>query len=619
MPKNSKKSSDEPSPTGQKVAAGCVALFGLPFAAGGLLALWLIAASLSNGVRMQSWVETPATILEAKFDAETDSDGATTGRAKARYQYTFAGRKYEATRVAVDQGADNVGKYQEQRAAELEEILKNKAGKFRCFVNPNDSSEAVLFREVRWGLQAFKAMFAVAFGGVGFGILAAVLFGVGKSKKQNKIKEANPDKPWLWREDWAAGRIRSSAKMLWLATGFAGLWNAISWPLLLLFATQEHIPDRRVFLVVGLFPLVGVGLAAWAGYQWLQRLRWGVSELELAAVPGVLGGALGGVIHVPRSVTPIDGYSLRLACLRTVTEGSGDNRSSREDVVWEREKKIVRDLSGGAGGRTAIPVQFLIPYDLPDSSEENVCWRLKASAETVGVDYSAEFEVPVYKTSASSRKQAADNAESDALAPYEAAPDLATAARRMGAIIERDVPGGRTLLFPMTRNLGMSSFLVIFTVVWTAIGVAFLASKAPRIVGWGILAFDLMLVPMTIATCFRRTRISFGLDGLTIDSRVLGFGQPRLFSPGEIERITVERSGTTSGSTTYQKIVLRARTGKDDTVVSEIAHAADAELLAREMREGLGLSPAGLSEKRTATGSERISLDAELPPDLRAE
>jgi hypothetical protein len=47
-------------------------------------------------------------------------------------------------------------------------------------------------------------------------------------------------------------------------------------------------------------------------------------------------------------------------------------------------------------------VEFQIPSDCEPSDERNpndrTLWRLTASAKVPGIDYSATFEVPVFKT-----------------------------------------------------------------------------------------------------------------------------------------------------------------------------------------------------------------------------
>src|SRR4051812_32067402 len=70
------------------------------------------------------------------------------------------------------------------------------------------SVESFLQGKIKDGL--FFLLFAVVFGGVGFGLLAGVSFGSKFQKRANALKAAHPDEPWRWRADWAEGRIPSS-------------------------------------------------------------------------------------------------------------------------------------------------------------------------------------------------------------------------------------------------------------------------------------------------------------------------------------------------------------------------------------------------------------------------
>jgi hypothetical protein len=135
-------------------------------------------------------------------------------------------------------------------------------------------------------------------------------------------------------------------------------------------------------------------------YLWLRRLKWGVSEFEMAAVPGVIGGPMAGVIHAPGGIDPQDGFLLRLVCVRPA---KGEDQP--EKTLWEREQRLLRDLITADGRRTLIPVKFTIPYELPASADD-VKWKLQSSAAVRGIDYFAEFELPVFKTAASSPTQA---------------------------------------------------------------------------------------------------------------------------------------------------------------------------------------------------------------------
>ncbi|NRB40284.1 MAG: hypothetical protein HRU20_17755 [Pseudomonadales bacterium] len=84
------------------------------------------------------------------------------------------------------------------------------------------------------------------------------------------------------------------------------------------------------------FPLTGFGIL-WGG--WLIRKKYtffGPTPLQLSPAIGQLGGQIGGQINLnqpwgSRKIT------VRLSCIHTYTTGSGDNSSSHNDILWQRE------------------------------------------------------------------------------------------------------------------------------------------------------------------------------------------------------------------------------------------------------------------------------------------
>jgi len=82
-----------------------------------------------------------------------------------------------------------------------------------------------------WGQAAVFGLFAITFGGVGIGGLIALARGRRRLAEAEAAKARHPDEPWLWRPDWAAGRIedsnRTAARFAW---AFAAFWNLVSLP-----------------------------------------------------------------------------------------------------------------------------------------------------------------------------------------------------------------------------------------------------------------------------------------------------------------------------------------------------------------------------------------------------
>lgn len=224
---------------------------------------------------------------------------------------------------------------------------------------------------------------------------------VRKFEDEERRRTEFPEQPWKWRLEWCEPAIKSKdgagVAHMWLA---AALVCGISGPVAYAIVTDPAVP-KPVYLVL-FFPVIGVALLGNAIYRTLQWRKFGPTRLVLSTVPGSIGGYLGGVIEVPARVALERDASLVLRCIRRVTTGSGKQRQTTEDILWEREERIPAEKWLSGGGRTEIPVLFHIPERQPstdlDTRNHQIIWRLSASAATPGVDFATAFDVPVFAT-----------------------------------------------------------------------------------------------------------------------------------------------------------------------------------------------------------------------------
>ena len=218
-------------------------------------------------------------------------------------------------------------------------------------------------------------------------------------------KEApSADAPWMRRKDWACGRIRSggvAGLVLWWVV--AGVWNGFMLILIAGFRGDPEYDD--VIKVVALFELIGLGLLALAVQQTWVWLRFGVSMLELASTPGVIGGMLEGRIQTGIRTFPTKPVQIVLTCRRGRRVKTRKESTTTTDILWQTDRDVaVGAFSRGPRG-LAIPVRIAIPHGLPgsDSSDPDneIHWHLAVSGEMPGVDFQADFQVPVFVTAAS--------------------------------------------------------------------------------------------------------------------------------------------------------------------------------------------------------------------------
>ena len=67
-------------------------------------------------------------------------------------------------------------------------------------------------REGRWEQALLAFSIALACAGAGGGATWWVRFHARAVDPSERLRAANPDAPWMWREDWAAGEVRTSAR-----------------------------------------------------------------------------------------------------------------------------------------------------------------------------------------------------------------------------------------------------------------------------------------------------------------------------------------------------------------------------------------------------------------------
>jgi len=222
----------------QKVFATLFALLiGIPFAAAGLGAAYLVAAMIYDGQRARDWVLVKAEV---------------TG--PASYRYTIGGKTYEGSRLGTLHigGTGDIDDFEDRVSGMLFEGRAQKKP-VTVFVNPDEPSEAMVDRDIRWGLLLFLAPIAVFFSWIGLGALWMM-----RRSFTGEAPKAPPN---------AAG-----AGFLWF---FALVWNAISFPAAM-FAIPQGIADGEwAVLLVLIFPIVGLGVLWAAIFTTFEQLRRG--------------------------------------------------------------------------------------------------------------------------------------------------------------------------------------------------------------------------------------------------------------------------------------------------------------------------------------------------------
>lgn len=438
-----------------------------------------------------------------------------------------------------------------------------------------------------WMLVAFGLVFG------GFGCLP--LYFVSRAKKQQakreQLRAIYPDEPWMRREDWAQGRAKSNTRTgMAFAWVFAIFWNAVSSPLLYFFPDMVKQGGRPAYLAL-LFPLVGFGLLVWAIRSTMRWRTFGKTWFEMATVPGALGRTLEGKIWTRFARPPEQGVELKLTCFHRYVTGSGKNRSVSEKILWREEQTVPYGAVLSTPAASAVPVRFRLPSDAPETntevSDDSIHWVLAAEASVPGVDYSDEFEVPVFRTQASA---SADEFPAEP-AVVATAPVSLRELEKSGIRVRPSATGGTEFYFSAARNLGAAAATTVFFGIWSVVVWFIHQSDAPSIFTVVFGFFEVLLFVAVIQLWFGTATVRVGSGMLRTRQGVLGIGSTRRFPLGEIAGLKMKigmQSGGRSG-TPYYDIQMVLEGGKERTLGGNIRDKRQAEWLVAQMCSAAGL------------------------------
>jgi hypothetical protein len=563
----------------KKMGVGCMVLFALPFFAVGVgMTGWCAWIAWQHSA-MQSWVETPAVIKDAQL--KVIHGKSTSYQVVADYKYQFGGRSHIGERVSIGGDSDNFYQYQHEIYQELKQHL-DRNQPFRCFVNPDRPSEAVLYRDLRGEMMSFFTLFATVFGSAGLGIATAVILG---ARWAPTVKDDVPaDAPWTSRADWEAGLIPagSSTKVAFTTLTVVAVYALVAMsPLLSKFPEVFAHSDKFAKWASFAFPLIAVLLIAVLAYLMIRARKFGESTLLLASTPGVIGGQLAGVVRVPKSLAPADGFRITLNCLDWVAAGKG-----RQEVsVWQDEQLVMEPMRGDGEG-TAIPVLFAIPFDCQETTRPGqqgyIHWRLDVAARVPGVDYNAKFDVPIFKTAESRPDFKLDEGLVAQVGP---APNHDLVLREAG-IIQEPFAGGVRLVFPMARHA--ASALVFTAVLAGMLIVIWVIHAAAPIMAIIFGLFSLLVVYMVLDLWFYRSVAEASSSGLVLRGGLFGIGRTRVIPVEDIEKFTLDE-GMSSGNTMWNNVVAVLRNGKKQTVGRLVSSKLAQRIVIDELQTALGM------------------------------
>jgi len=439
---------------------------------------------------------------------------------------------------------------------------------------------------------------------IGAGLIFASFKGYGLLKKKAALEDANPHSPWLWRIDWAARRAESESQKSYIgAWVLAALANLFLFPFLFGMVPQMmRRSDPRIILLLG-FCSLGAFLIVRAIRATIRHNRFGNSYFELDSLPFSPGERLSGRIHLRFETQAAHGIDLRLNCVRRIVTGSGKNRATSNVTLWQADKNVPSGAVGPGPLGSAIPVDFELPAEalMTDHSNpsDQILWLLHAGADVPGVDYSDDFELPVFRT-ASSSQSASDPSAQPALG-----------ASRFGFAIERSIDGdsgavpqpahttvvvsmrdgGTQFYFPSLRTPGRAFVLLLVSVVFSGAVYLLLHSRVPLLFTALFALADLFVILGFFHVAFGSARIYVGNGEILSRNGAFGLGATRRTAFSDIASIVAVASlqqGDSSESSVHSLRMLN-KAGKKITLADGISSRQEARWVVSQLEALAGL------------------------------
>ena len=216
----------------------------------------------------------------------------------------------------------------------------------------------------------------------------------------------HPEEPWLWREDWAVGRIRSAGTRdarLQIGLGLVCAGVAVAVGLLLVSSPSTTTP---MIVFTALLGGVGLMVTSFGVRQMRQRTHVGTPVLVLESVPIWIGGRLRGRIEWPATAAAPNAFiiELRAVPLYRDYEVFGDHRSNLT-AIFTASSEISAELVQRGPDGYAIPLDLEVPKDQPGTGVRvvvgtahgiQVGWELEVRSKDPGSLIREWFKLPVF-------------------------------------------------------------------------------------------------------------------------------------------------------------------------------------------------------------------------------
>jgi len=447
----------------------------------------------------------------------------------------------------------------------------------------------------------------------------------GRARWEERRRQ-RPDRPWLWRDDWAEGKV------VWRALGGRTTWalaivyNAILGTVALVTPlTQIREASPATLAALALLPLGGLVLIGAAVRRTLRGRDYGLFTLELETVPATPGGQLRGAIQAVCGASPGDGFDVRLTCLRTKVVartgasssiGWGANRLTHSRPLWQTVYNTPALPGRDRPDVVTLPVHFDLPDDLPETTRDlpepftrlvtrrggniSICDSLQTMAglPPVGTEWiswrlaihgslptqlsTCSFDVPVFSTPATESGRAVQPGFEIRRSSF---------ASVGGLRFEPVLGGGSQVVFPARSNFGCALACCLLVAIGSSL-VAWVSAGAREIAGV-IAALAFLFAGLFVAAVARSVkRIRIGDDEIAVTLGRWGLSRTKRFRTDQVAAIAADGMYGEEEGATFA-CAIRSRDGRSFRFDTTLGTDTEAETLINEIRDRVGLGSAG--------------------------
>jgi hypothetical protein len=446
-------------------------------------------------------------------------------------------------------------------------------------------------------------IFGAFFAGIGLLLITAAVEGVRMGKQQAATRAANPDKPWLWRKDWAEGRANGGDPRANIAAWiFTAFWDVLSGMFAFTVLPKLLNAGDPKAILAAILPLAGIAITAFTLRGTMRIRKYGRTSFWCDSVPFIPGGRLKGAIHLKLPASVPHGIDLRLSCKRRIVTGAGKERSVNEVVLWQEEKNLPAESVLRGPQDAQAPVEFMLPGGACETDDESpddrVYWQLRARADVPGVDFSDHYELPVFRTQtpAGTESQPAESRESSpesfVAQPRDAFPEAELPAPAPAAthIVYREDARGIGFYFPPLRNRLQALEVVVFAAIWSAaVYFLWIDRHAPWMFRIVFSMSELLVGYILVSVVFGSTSLGVAEGVLRIRKAILGVGRRRLIPLHEVASILPLSQGRagSSGEVLYG-ISVRQCDGREIRIAADSLSAVEARWVVSTLERAMG-------------------------------